>query len=103
MQTEAPIYNASVYKVSDLTPAERTALAQNRAEALALALDAGEDPDALIARLVAGYGAKYTTSRAATPDRLTCLGIATSCTYGAHGLLRNWIAAVWRKTGKAVA
>lgn len=99
--TEQAEAAAPRYQVQNLTPAERVALAQNRAEHLALALDGGEDPRKLIDRLVTGYGARHDTSR--DPARLTCLGIATSCTCGPHGLLRNWIAAVWRKTGKAVA
>lgn len=70
------------------------------AEEFALALAAGDDARGLIMRAVAEHDASW---RKGDTDRLSIHGVTSSCTCGPHGLLFNWIGAVFRKTGKVVA
>lgn len=74
--------------------------AEALAEEFVTAYLAGDDPKGLIMRAVAEHGAIWGKG---DPDRLTIYGVATSCTYGAHGLLSNWVSAVRRKAAKAGA
>lgn len=74
--------------------------AEELADNLALALQAGDDARGLIMRAVADEGAHWSKGNT---DRLSIHGVTSSCTCGPHGLLTNWIAAVRRKTAKAGA
>jgi len=75
--------------------------AEIMANSLERRLTDGADAKQLLESNSGPEGMRWT--QGSVTDRLSYAGITATCTCGPHGLLTNWIAAVRRKSGKAVA